>query len=74
MMVRSLEFAVNAGEILHGVVSLKGEWIGFRRSLLQTQYGRPCTMVGGRPCVALRTPSQLYVLSRPGENWGPRDS
>lgn len=25
----------------------------------QKQYGRPCTKVGGRPCVALRTPEPL---------------
>jgi hypothetical protein len=28
----------------------------------QKQYGRPCTKVGGRPCVALRTPSQLCKI------------
>jgi len=26
------------------------------------QYGRPCTKVGGRPCVALRTPGQLCKI------------
>ena len=33
----------------------------------QKQYGRPCTKVGGRPCVALRTPGQLCNCRGPAK-------
>ena len=39
-------------------LGLAGEQGDFFNSLLE-RHGRPCTKVGGRPCVALRTPDRL---------------
>jgi hypothetical protein len=41
-----------------------GEKGGFFQRLLE-RHGRPCTKVGGRPRVALRTPGQLCICFGP---------